>query len=70
MTVEIPSVEKEDIYLDVADGTIEIAVDNTKRGKYHELLNLPCDVKPKTMKVTYKNGVLDVVIKRKKKKTE
>ena len=40
------------------------------KGKYHELLNLPCDVKPKTMKATYKNGVLDVVVKRKKKKTE
>ena len=31
ITVEIPSVEKEDFYLDVADGTIEIAVDNAKR---------------------------------------
>lgn len=67
ITVEIPSVEKEDINLDVAEGTLEIAVDTAKR-KYHELLNLPCDVKPKTMKATYKNSVLDVVVKRKKKK--
>jgi len=69
VTVEIPGVEKEDIDLNVTEDAIEITVDNPKRGKYHELLNLPCDVKPKTMKATYKNGVLDVVVKRKKKKT-
>jgi len=68
VTVEIPGVEKEDIYLNVTEDGIEITVDNPKR-EYHELLNLPCDVKPKTMKATYKNGVLDVVVKRKKKKT-
>ena len=68
VTVEIPGVEKEDIDLNVTEDTIEITVDNPKR-EYHELLNLPCGVKPKTMKATYKNGVLDVVVKRKKKKT-
>ena len=68
VTVVIPGVEKEDIDLNVTEDTIEITVDNPKR-KYHELLNLPCGVKPKTMRATYKNGVLDVVVKRKKKKT-
>ena len=38
ITVEIPSVEKEDIYLNVADGTIEIAVDNAKRGSIMNFL--------------------------------
>ena len=28
---------------------------------------MPCNVKPKTTKATYKNGVLDVVIARKEK---
>lgn len=67
ITIEIPSVEKEDIDLNVTDDTLEIMVNNPKR-KYHKLLNLPCNVKPKTMETTYKNGVLDVVIQRKKKK--
>ena len=67
VTVEIPGVEKEDIDLNVTEDTMEITVNNPQR-KYHKLLNLPCDVKPKTMKATYKNGVLDVLIKRKKKK--
>ena len=67
VTVEIPGVENKDIDLNVNADTLEITVNNPRR-KYHKLLDLPCDVKPKTMKATYKNGVLDVVIKRKKKK--
>jgi len=67
VTVEIPGVEKEDIDLNVTNDTLEITVDNPKR-KYRKRLDLPCDVLPKTTKATYKNGVLDVVIKRKEKK--
>ena len=67
VTVEIPGVEKNDIDLNVKNATLEIKVDTPKR-KYHKRLDLPCDVLPKTTKATYKNGVLDVVIKRKEKK--
>jgi HSP20 family molecular chaperone IbpA len=31
-------------------------------------VDIPCNVKPKTTKATYKNGILDVVVKRKGKK--
>lgn len=67
ITVEIPGVEKEDIDLNVNENTLEITVDTPKR-KYHKHIDLPCDVKPKTTTATYKNGVLDVAIKRKEKK--
>ena len=67
VTVEIPDVEKEDIDFNVTEDTIEITACGPER-EYHELIDLPCVVKPKTMKVTYKNGVLDVVVKRKEKK--
>ncbi len=67
VTVEIPGVEKEDIDLNVQNEEIEIKVDTPQR-KYHKKLNLPCDVIPKTTKATYKNGILDIVIKRKEKK--
>lgn len=67
VTVELPGVEKNDIDLNIKNDTIEIKVDNKKR-KYHKTLNLPCDVKPKTTEATYKNGILDIVIKRKEKK--
>ena len=67
VTVEIPGVEKEDIDLNVTKETLEIRVDTPQR-KYHKNLDLPCDVLPKTTKATYKNGILDVVIKRSEKK--
>ena len=67
ITVEVPGVEKNDIDLNVTENALEITVDNPKR-KYHKRIDLPCDVKPKTTKATYKNGVLDVAIKRKEKK--
>ena len=67
VTVEIPGVEKNDIDLNVTNDVLEIKVDTPKR-KYHKRLDLPCNVKPKTTKATYKNGILDVVIKRKEKK--
>ena len=67
ITVEIPGVEKEDIDLNVTKNNLEISVDNPKR-KYHRLIDLPCDVLPKTSKASYKNGILDIVIKRKEEK--
>ena len=67
VTVEIPGVEKNDIDLNVTNDNLEIKVDTPNR-KYHKNLDMPCDVKPKTTKATYKNGILDVVIKRKVKK--
>ena len=67
VTVEIPGVEKQDIDLNVKKDILEIKVDTPQR-KYHKKLDLPCDVLPKTTKATYKNGILDVVIKRTEKK--
>ena len=67
ITTEIPGIEKEDIDLNVTEENVEINVDNPKR-KYHKLINLPCDVISKTTKASYKNGILDIVIKRKEKK--
>ena len=67
ITVELPGVEKNDIDLNVTNDNLEITVDKADR-KYHKNLQLPCDVVPKTTKATYKNGILDIVIKRKEKK--
>jgi HSP20 family protein len=50
------------------EDSLEINVDRPGR-KYHKLLDLPCGVNPSTTKATYKNGVLDVEIQRKEKKT-
>jgi HSP20 family protein len=69
ITVEIPGVEKGDIDLNATENTLEIKVDTPQR-KYQKVIDLPCGVKPKTTKATYKNGILDVVITRKEKKKD
>jgi HSP20 family protein len=69
VTVELPGVEKEDIDLRVIEDELEITV-NTPQRKYHKRVDLPVDVKPNSTKATYKNGILDVIIKRKTKKKE
>ncbi|MEF8878852.1 MAG: archaeal heat shock protein Hsp20 [Candidatus Thermoplasmatota archaeon] len=67
ITVELPGVEKNDIDLKATEENLEIHV-NTPQRKYHKTVDLPCEVKPKTTEATYKNGVLDVAIKKKEKK--
>jgi HSP20 family protein len=63
ITVELPGVEKEDINLDVKNQRLKINVDHPNR-KYKKTIILPCDVKPKTTKASYKNGVLDIEIEK------
>lgn len=69
ITVEIPGVEKDDIDLVANADILEIKVDSPKR-KYHKVINLPCNVKSKSTKATYKNGILDIVLDKKEKKKD
>ena len=69
ITVEIPGVEREDIDLVATEDTLEIKVDSPKR-KYHKRIDLPCNVKSKSTKATYKNGILDIVLDKKEKKKD
>ena len=39
----------------------------TSMRKYYRLINLPCNIKSKTAKATYGNGVLDITIKKENK---
>ena len=68
VTVNIPGAEKEDINLKVTEGSLAIII-NTPKVRYHKIHKLPCNVKPKVTIASYKNGVLDVVMKRKEKKS-
>ncbi|MBS7639164.1 MAG: archaeal heat shock protein Hsp20 [Candidatus Bathyarchaeia archaeon] len=64
---ELPGVEKEDIKLHGTETTLTISVDTPQR-KYYKEVELPERVDPKQAKSTYKNGVLEVTLP--KKKTE
>ena len=63
--MELPGVEKEEIDLRVTEKELEITVDTLQR-KYHKIVDFSGKVKPKTTKATYKNGILDVVVEKKK----
>ena len=69
ITVELPGVEKNDITLNVKDQKLEITVDGSQRN-YHKIIDLPCDVNLESSHTTYKNGILDIELKKKKKTTD
>ena len=60
VTIEIPTARKDDILIEVSDDRIEIQ-DNM----YTRRIKLPSEVEPETARATYKNGILDVEMKKK-----
>ena len=59
VVTELPGVEKDDIRLEATDRTLKISVDSAKR-RYFKELDLGHLVDTRTVKATYKNGVLEV----------
>ena len=69
VTVDIPTVEKEDIYFYVSVDMLEISIDSDVL-KFHKLLSFPCEVDVETAEATYRSGVLDIIIKKKEQQIE
>jgi HSP20 family protein len=63
VTVELPGAEKGDLSLHVADQAVTVRVDKGAR-RYHKKIRLPAKVVPGSAKATFKNGILDVTLKR------
>lgn len=63
VTVELPGVEKQDVNLHVAEDVLTVRVEKGRR--YHKQIHLPAKVVPSSAKATFKNGILDVTLKRK-----
>jgi len=63
IVAELPGVEKKDIKLYGTEDTLTITVDIPER-KYYKEVNLPAKVDPKNVKTAYKNGVLEVTLKK------
>jgi len=61
--MELPGVDKRDIKVTAEDRDLELEVDSPDK-RYSKHLDLPCDVLPASAKANYKNGVLEVVIRR------
>ncbi len=63
VVADIPGVEKEDIKLNAIEDMLTIDVDS-KRRKYHKEIRMPAKIDPESAKASYKNGVLEVRLKR------
>ncbi len=60
---EMPGVNQEDVKLDLKEDILDISVQSGDR-KYHKEILLPAKVKAETLTSTYKNGILEVKIKK------
>ena len=63
VVVELPGVEKSDIKLHGTEDTLTISVDIPQR-KYYKEVRLPATVNVKEAKTQYKNGVLEVILRK------
>ena len=64
LTAEMSGVGSDDVRVDLDQGRLSIQAEGDRR--YYSLIDLPADVDPETLKHTFKNGVLDIVIARKR----
>ena len=67
IVAELPGVNKKDITLHVLDDILTVSV-NTPDHKYYKGIKLPTEVKPKSAKTSYKNGVLEVTLQKTEKR--
>ncbi len=69
VVAELPGVEKDEIRLYATNRTLAISVDTPER-RYYKKLELPAEVDEKSARSTYKNGVLETVLTKKKREGE
>jgi HSP20 family protein len=65
--MELPGVDKKDIKVTAEDRYLDLEVDSPVK-RYTKHLELPCNVIPDSAKANYKNGVLEVVMRRRASK--
>jgi HSP20 family protein len=63
VVAELPGVEKKDVNLHTAYDELVISVDAPKR-RFYKKLKLPAEVDPDSVRISYKNGVLEVRLKK------
>ena len=63
ITIEMPGVNKENIDLQLVEDTLEVKAKGPNR-EYYKKVKLPEGIKKRTLKASYKNGILDITMKR------
>ena len=64
VTVEMPGISKQDIKINVYDGSVEVSTTETAYKKYRRTIELPQDADVETAKSTYTNGILEITFKK------
>jgi len=67
VVAELPGVERDDIKLYLTEKTLTISVD-APQSKYHKELDLPVEVDENSARSTYRNGVLETVMSKRKRR--
>ena len=61
ITMEIREAEEEDIDVSIKPNDVNIVILGMKE-EYHKTISLPCKIKPKSSKITFINGILDITL--------
>jgi len=64
VVAELPGVEENEIKLDIDDNTLTISTNISDR-KYHKSIELPTPVIKETVESSYRNGILEVKLRKK-----
>lgn len=67
ITVEMPGVERDEIDLEISEEEVTLKVDHEKR-RYFKKIPLGVQIVPDSSKATFRNGVLEVVVKKTEEK--
>src|SRR6476469_1894245 len=64
VVVEMPGIPKDNIRINVHDGTLEVKSEDLQR-KYHRTIEIPPETDIETAKSGYNNGILEITFKKK-----
>jgi HSP20 family protein len=67
VVIEMPQVNKKVIKVNAYEGCLEVYTDNIQERKYRHVIDIPSDVDITSGKSTYRNGILEVVFRKKMK---
>jgi HSP20 family protein len=64
VVVEMPGISKDNIRINVYDGSLEVKSEDPQR-KYHRRIEIPAETDIETAKSSYNNGILEITFKKK-----
>jgi HSP20 family protein len=61
----MPGANKENIKVNAYDNSVEVTTTDQEQRKYREVIEIPPETDIETVASTYKNGILEIVFKKK-----